>query len=99
MPNRCGSGTCFSRIWAAGGAGARERASSKRVDERVRRSCCEQVVAQVHHEVVVAQELAGDEHAVGQAERGVLGDVGDLDAEGAAVADGGHHLVARCRPR
>ena len=45
------------------------------------------VVAEVHHEVVVAEEVVGDEHAVGEAERRVLGDVGDLDAEAGAVAD------------
>ena len=33
----------------------------------------EHVVAQVHHEVVVAEEVAGDQHAMGEAERGVLG--------------------------
>ena len=37
----------------------------------------EHVVAEVHDEVVVAEEVAGDEHAVGEPERRVLGDVGD----------------------
>ena len=53
------------------------------------------VVAEVHHEVVVAEEVAGDQHAVGQAERRVLGDVGDLDPPPRAVAHRGHDLVAR----
>ena len=46
----------------------------------------QQVVAEVHHEVLVAEVVLGDEYAVGQAERGVLGDVGDLDPEPRAVA-------------
>ena len=57
----------------------------------------QQVVAEVHHEVVVAQELAGDEHAVGQAERRVLGDVGDLGTPAGAVADGLADLRRRSR--
>ena len=79
MPNRCGSGTCLRRIWAAGGLGSL-LASSKRSTKRAQ-VLLEQVVAEVHDEVVVAQELAGDEHAMGQAERRVLADVGDLGAE------------------
>ena len=47
----------------------------------------EEVVAEVHDEVVVAEEILGDEHAVGQAERCFLRDVGDLDAELGAVAE------------
>ena len=47
----------------------------------------EQVVAEVHDEVVVAEEVAGDQHAVGQAERGVLGDVRDRGPEPAAVTE------------
>ena len=57
----------------------------------------EQVVAEVHHEVVVAEEVAGDQHAVGQAERRVLGDVGDRGAEAAAVAERRHAPRRRCR--
>ena len=45
------------------------------------------VVAEVHHEVVVAEEVAGDQHAVGQTAGRVLLDVRDLDAELRAVAD------------
>ena len=41
----------------------------------------EHVVAEVHDEVVVAEEVARDEHAVREPERLVLADVGDLDAE------------------
>ena len=52
----------------------------------------EQVVAEVHHEVVVAEEVAGDQHAVRKSERGVLGQVGDLGAELAAVAHRGPDL-------
>ena len=42
------------------------------------RALLEHVVAQVHDEVVVAEEVAGDQHAVGEAQRIVLRDVGDL---------------------
>ena len=90
MPKRCGSGTCFSRIWAAGGS-SDVRAASKAATNAAE-ILLQQVVAEVHHEVVVAEEVAGDEHAVGQPERRVLGDVGDLGAEVAAVADGGADL-------
>ena len=77
MPKRCGSGTCLSRICAAGGVGSSARAARNSADEGGQ-VLLEQVVAEVHDEVVVAEEVAGDEHAVGQAERRVLGDVGDL---------------------
>ena len=52
----------------------------------------DEVVAEVHHEVVVAEEVAGDEHAVRQPEWGVLRDVRDPDAELGAVADSGLDL-------
>ena len=55
----------------------------------------DEVVAQVHDEVVVAQEVAGDLDGVRQPERGVLRYVGGLDAELGAVADGRHHLGRR----
>lgn len=48
----------------------------------------DEVVAEVHDEVVVPQEVTGDQHRVGEAERLVLRDVGDLDAEPGTVADG-----------
>ncbi len=60
--------------------------------DEVDEALLQHVVAEVHHEVVVAEEVAGDEHAVGQAERLVLRDVGDLGAEVRAVADGLTHL-------
>ena len=69
-----------------------ETGRSERVDERGE-ILLEQVVAQVHDEVVVAEELAGDQHAMRQTERLVLGDVGDRGAELRAVAEAGHHLV------
>jgi len=53
----------------------------------VRDAADEEVVAQVHDELVVAEELARDEHAVGEHEGGVLPDVGDLEAEPGPVAD------------
>ena len=79
-------------------ASTTRRAAAERRHER-RQVLLEQVVAEVHHELVVAEERAGDQHAVGEAERCVLGDVRDRRAERAAVAERGHHLVARCRRR
>ena len=52
-----------------------------------RRSCWSMLSPRYIDEVVVAEEVAGDEHAVREPERRVLGDVGDLDAEAGAVAD------------
>ena len=67
--------------------------SLERVDERTE-ILLEQVVAEVHHEVVVAEELAGDEHAVGKAERRVLRDECEPCTEAGAVAERRHHLGA-----
>jgi hypothetical protein len=47
----------------------------------------DEVVAQVHHEVVVAQELPGDEDGMRQPQGGGLPDIGHLQAERAAVTD------------
>ena len=68
----------------------------------------DEVVAEVHHEVVVAEELPGDQDRVREAERGQLPDVGDLDAElrpvahgrldrGGGVADNDPHVGDPCR--
>ncbi len=98
-PNWRGSSTCASRICAAGGervspsSGGSSRAARNAVDERLQ-IVLEHVVAEVHDEVVVAEEVAGDEHAVGEAARCVLLDVGDLHAELRTVADRGLDLVA-----
>ena len=67
------------------------RSASKRSTKSLR-LCFEQVVAQVHHEVVVAQEVPGDQHGVGQAERRLLRDVGDRQPPGRAVPDRGPDL-------
>ena len=77
---RSGAGRAprFSRIWADGGVASLARGPARTRSTNAGQVLLEQVVAEVHHEVVVAEELAGDEHAVGQAERRVLGDVGDL---------------------
>ena len=98
-PNWRGSATCASRICATGGrrspspstCWAIARDASKR-STNVRRSLLEHVVAEVHDEVVVAEEVARDQHAVREPERRVLLDVGDLDAQAGAVADGGPDL-------
>ena len=55
----------------------------------------QQVVAQVHDERRVAQERLGGQDRVGQAGGLVLQDVGDLDAEGRAVAGDLLDLLAR----
>ena len=65
----------------------RRALGARSASTNARRPCCEHVVAEVHDEVVVAEEVAGDQHAVREPERRVLGDVGDLDAELRAVAD------------
>ena len=48
----------------------------------------QEVVAEVHDEVVVAQELAGDKHGMGQPERRLLLQVGDLQVPRGAISDG-----------
>ncbi|GAB3993614.1 hypothetical protein GCM10029992_05750 [Glycomyces albus] len=48
----------------------------------------DEVVAEVHDEVVVGEEIAGDEHRVREPERLVLPDVGDFDAQIGTVAYG-----------
>ena len=66
----------------------------ERVDERGE-VLLEQVVAEVHHEIVLTEEFLGDENAVGKPERRVLGDVGHRDPELATVADRRHDLDPR----
>ena len=63
-----GSGTCLSRICADGGSSPSRGPHVERVDERGE-VLLEHVVAEVHDEVVVAEEVAGDQHAVRQTER------------------------------
>ena len=93
-PNWRGSSTLARRIWAVGAASPPRgrRACLEPLDE-LDEALLEHVVAEVHHEVVVAEEVAGDEHAVREAEGRVLGDVGDVDAPARAVADRGADLV------
>ena len=73
------------------GAMARSRSASNRSTKSLS-ALLEQVVAEVHHEVVRTQEVPGDQHGVGQAQRLRLGEVGDLEAPGRTVADRGPHL-------
>ena len=56
------------------------------LDERVD-AADEDVVAEVHDERLVTEEVARDEHRVGQAERCLLAQVGDLQPERRPVAD------------
>ena len=71
-PNICGSGTCVSRICAAG-------LLARELLDEVRDALVQQVVAEVHHERLVAEERLADEHRVRQAARRVLLDVGHLE--------------------
>jgi hypothetical protein len=50
------------------------------VDQR-RDAADNEVVAEVHDEVVVTKEVMGDEHRVRQAERRLLGDVAGVQAQ------------------
>ena len=63
-------------------------------DER-RQILFQQVVPEVHDEVVGAEEVCCDQHAVSQSERRLLGDVRDLRSEVAAVTEGSPDLRAR----
>jgi len=55
----------------------------------------QEVVAQVEDEGVAAQEAFADLHGLRDAQGRRLLDVGDLQAEVAAVAHGSHHLLPR----
>ena len=69
-------------------------ALAEAVDEALD-AVAQQVVAEEHAERVVADELLGDQDRVRQAARGVLLQVGDLEAEGRAVADRRADLLVR----
>ncbi len=93
-PNCVGSSTCARRICATGGLPVVLAQRLLRVPRRLRtrstnstQVLLEHVVAEVHDEVGVAQEVVGDQHAVREPERRVLGDVRDLDAVAGTVAD------------
>ncbi len=66
-------------------------AGAEAVDQ-LRDAVAQQVVAEVHHEGRAVEVLLGLQHGVGQAERGGLADVGHLQADRRAVADGGLDL-------
>ena len=55
--------------------------------DQVADAALDDVVAQEHHEAIVAQEVLADLDGVGQAQRRLLRDEGDLDPPAAAVAD------------
>ncbi len=55
----------------------------------------EQVVTQVHDEVVVTEKVAGYQYAMRQTERGVLRNERDARTESRAVTERRHHFVAR----
>ena len=53
------------------------------------------VVTQVHHERLVADEVLRRQHGVGQAERRLLADVRDAESPGRSVLDGRTDLARR----
>src|SRR5947207_244669 len=65
--------------------------------DQIRDAVAQEVVAEVHHERIAAEELLGGQHRVREPERLGLGDVGDRDAEAGAIAGRGLDLVARLR--
>ena len=75
--------------------GAITRAGTLELLDELGEALLQHVVAEVHDEVVVAQEVAGDPDTVRETERSVLRDVGDARTEGRAVTDRGHDLL-RC---
>ena len=76
-----------------GQLGRRGTVGDERLDE-LGDALAQQVVAQVHDEVVAVEEVLGDEDAVGQPAGFVLGQVGDADTPLRAVADRRADLVA-----
>ncbi len=89
--------TSANRICAVGAAAPPAPASSPRrleLGDELGQTLLEHVVAEVHDEVVVAQEVPGDAHTVSQAERGILGEVGHVDAEPGPIADRGSDFLA-----
>ena len=78
-PNWRGSGTLVSMIWAV--RPTRAELVHQRGD-----AANDEVVTEIHDEVVVTQVVTGHEHCVRQAERRLLADVGDIKAEVRAVA-------------
>jgi hypothetical protein len=62
--------------------------------DQVADAALDHVVAQKHDEALVAQEIVADLDGVGQAQRRLLRDVGDLDAPAFALPDGLADLVA-----
>ena len=82
------------RSGVGAGEGGRHRCLTlglEAVDERLD-ALADEVVAEVHDEVVGAEKVPGDEHAVGQSERLGLVQVGDLEAPAGAVSHRGHDL-------
>ena len=70
----------------------RRRLLARELLDEVGDALVEQVVAEVHHERIAADEGLADLHRVRQAERRVLLDVVDADAPPRAVADRGSDL-------
>ena len=54
------------------------------------------IVAQEHDETVIAKKVGGDLHRMGQAQRLILGDVGDLYTPAGAIAHSIPDALGRC---
>ena len=67
--------------------GSTTRASSLEAFDELVQPVLEHVVAEVHHEVAIAQEIARDQHAVSEPERSPLRDVRDVNAPARSVAN------------
>ncbi len=65
----------------------RVRPGGTELPDQVGDSADDEVIAEVHDKVVVAEELTGDEYRMGEAERSGLPDVRDVEPERGAVAD------------
>ena len=65
------------------------------ISDELFKTLLEHVVAQIHNEIVIAQKLVGDQHAVRQAEGFILRNVSNFDTELAAIADRRFDFFAR----
>ena len=93
-PNCRGSSTCASRICATGASSPVSRTRLLEALDELGQPLLEQVVSQIHDEVVVAEEVVGDQHAMCEPEWQRLRDVGDLHPPPRAISDRGLNLGA-----
>ncbi len=77
----------LARIWHRGEQDLRVRPRRHELVDQPGNAADDEIVAEVHYKVVVAEEITGDQHGVREPERGPLPDIGDVQPELAAVAD------------